>query len=114
MNDAGLVGVAVSMMVSDPWEFGSECGTGPFLGAITDADADTAIIRLDHPISYGGRSFPTAMAKPRHVGDQTSSVLVKTLPANIVLLAVSISATSEVTPDSRRGSVFVVGTVERR
>jgi hypothetical protein len=114
MTAPTLTNLAVSIVVSDPWEFGSECGTGPFFGTITDASADTLIVRLAKPIAYRGRTFPTGIAKPRHVGDQPASVSFKPLFANIILLPLDVSVIAEITPDTTKEGVFVIGTVERR
>jgi len=114
MTALSFINLAVSIVVSDPWEFGSECGTGPFFGTITDANADTLILRLAKPITYRGRTFPTGIVKARHVGAQATSISVKPLSANIILLPLVVSVIAEITPVTTKEGVVVIGTVERR
>ncbi len=114
MTPGNLTNLPVSLVVSDPWEFGTECGTGPFLGTITDASADSLVIRLATPIVYKGRTLRSAVAKPRHVGDQPSSVAFKPLFANVILTHVAISVVADIGADTTKDGVLVIGTVERR
>jgi len=114
MTSSSLTNLAVSLVVSDPWEFGSECGTGPFSGVITDASGDSLIIRLAMPLSYRGRTFFAGLARPRHVGDQPGSVASKPLFANVILLPLVISLIAEISPDATRDGVVVIGTITRR
>jgi hypothetical protein len=69
MSTTNLLNLAVSITVSDPWEFGTECGTGPFAGTITDVASDWLIIRLAVPIAYRGNEAvgsKSASGLPRH------------------------------------------------
>jgi len=114
MSDGGLANVGVSIVVSDPWEFGSECGTGPFLGTVTDASADTLVVRLATPITYRGQTLLSAVAKARHIGDQPGSISFKPLSANIILLPLVVSLVVDVSPRLTKNGVIVIGTVEHR
>jgi hypothetical protein len=78
---ANLLNRSVELLVSEPWEFGTECGVGPFGGVIIDATAETLLIRLTKPISCAGKMLHTAAARPRHVGDRPEAIMTKRLSA---------------------------------
>jgi hypothetical protein len=62
---------AVELWVSDPFEFGTECGVGPFKGTVVDTTSEALLVRLHEPFEYGGKRLVAAVARPRHVGDST-------------------------------------------
>lgn len=110
---SNLTNLPVSLLVSDPWEFGTECGVGPFLGTVTDASTESLVVGLTTPIVYKGRTLRCAVARPRHVGDEARSVAVKPLFANIILTTVAVSTVMDVTPEATKDGVVVIGTLER-
>lgn len=112
MSNEALRNLAVELVVSDPWEFGSECGTGPFPGMISSADESEILIRFAAPIVYRGRSFVTAVARPRHAGLSIVSVVSGPLAANIVLLPDGSSERSTGPASASPDGTFVVGSVE--
>jgi len=67
----------VALMISDPWEFGTECGTGPFNGTlidtgterIADVEVERALVKLDLPIKYSNASYILAICHVRHEGE---------------------------------------------
>src|SRR5882724_10837999 len=71
-----LTGKRVALMISDPWEFGTECGAGPFDGKLTDSgteriadvDIQRALVRLDLPIKYSNTNYVSAICHVRHQG----------------------------------------------
>lgn len=113
MSTASLLNLAVSVTVSDPWEFGTECGTGPFGGIITDVSSDRLIVRLSAPITYCGKSLRTVVARPRHANDLPSTVGSRPLVANLILLPLDLQAAAQISPGTTRDGVAAVGTVER-
>jgi hypothetical protein len=54
---ADLRGTRVTIYVSDPWEFGTANGVGPFGGTIQQADSDRLAIALDRELSFLGDTF---------------------------------------------------------
>ena len=106
-----LTNQRVALSISDPWDFGTECGTGPFTGTIARIDDEQFVVQLDHPISYRGRVLRIGVVRARHIGERIGSVRSRTLAANILLLPLSLA---EMTPsaDTQRG-VSVVGSAER-
>jgi hypothetical protein len=50
-----LVGTCVAVTISDPWEFGTECGTGPFEGIIEEISEIRMLIKLRSPLGNMSR-----------------------------------------------------------
>ncbi len=112
MSTTRLVNLRVAILVSDPWDFGTEHGTGPFVGTISDVTDERLVIQLRDPIAHSGRMLCTAVAMARHVGDAVHAVAKKTLSVNLVLLPLKITHASELAPDLMRDGVNVIGSVE--
>jgi hypothetical protein len=73
--NAELVGKRGVLVVSDPWEFGTENGTGPFPFEIVRVgdpakpdERDSVLIRLLEPIRFRSTTWEFFAASPRHVG----------------------------------------------
>ena len=70
-----LLGRIVELVVTDPWEFGTQHGTGPFRGRVIGV-ADTALaIRLEKSITFAGVTFDTVVALPRLAGASFAQLL---------------------------------------
>ena len=72
MTKIELVGMEVLIIVSDPWEFGTTHGTGPFLAAVLQIGPDqhvpgkeVVLLRLKTPPLYKGLSCEYFIASPR-------------------------------------------------
>ena len=113
MSVPNLLKLSVGILVSEPWEIGTECGVGPFAGIIIDATAEKLLIRLSKPISYAGKTLHTAAARPRHAGDNPEAVMTKRLSANFMLLPQEIDSVAELQPNVTKDGVAAIGTVER-
>jgi hypothetical protein len=113
MNSASLKSLPVSILISDPWEFGTECGTGPFTGMVTEAAADRLLITLSLPIQYQGKVFRTVVAGPRYIGVDVASVAATAMPSNLMLLPMEIGSLSELRPNSQRAGIAAIGTIEK-
>jgi hypothetical protein len=113
MNATALTSLPVSIFVTDPWEFGTECGTGPFTGTITHATKERLVIALSSPIDYHGKTLKTIVAQPRHVGVETQSITVKAMSSNLMLLPIVIHSASELLPSATRDGFAAIGTVEQ-
>lgn len=72
MTTTALVNTAVAVSVSDPFEF--ECGDRPFAGTVVDATPEAALVRLEKPLEYQGKTLFAAVVRPRHAGDSTSQL----------------------------------------
>ncbi len=96
MTTSTLENMAVAVSVSDPFEFGSECGERPFAGAIVDATMEAALVRLDKPLEYQGKTLLAAVVRPRHVGDSIYQLQSDgKLLVNILFLLRDLTALSE-------------------
>lgn len=75
-----LLNRRVSLGISEPWEFGTEVGTDPLSGHITQIRRDIrvdasgtrhrelAVVHLERPFAYGGLKCEFLLASPRHEG----------------------------------------------
>jgi len=61
-----LIGRQAILEVSDPWEFGSEHGAGPFAASIDTASPQGLILKLASPLTYKGLIFRSVVATARH------------------------------------------------
>ena len=91
--------IAVELAVSDPWEFGTECGDKPIRGTLTGANASLLVVRLASPLNYQGLRLVGAIVRPRHVGESTD-VLAATgeLMANFLFVPREISSLADIRP----------------
>jgi hypothetical protein len=94
-----LVNNVLELSVSDPWEFGTECGPGPFRGRVTDVRKDALTVRLDVPLGYHGKQLIAAVVRPRHAGESTD-VLMQTrrLIANFLFLTHDLPSLAALQP----------------
>ena len=113
MSSLRLKDRAVSVFISDPWEFGTACGTGPFKGRVADATTDQLIIALTSPINYQGKTFTTVIARSRHVGVDTETVATKGMPSNLILLPIAIGTAAHLNPKITPDGISAIGTVEQ-
>lgn len=113
MNTSRLVGEKVRVLVSDPWEFGTECGVGPFVAEIAVASRDVLLLRLEVPIEHRGARLVCVVARPRHARDTTESLAAGTLAANFSLLRTVVTTESQLNDQARAGMVPAIGSVER-
>lgn len=67
MTTTNLLNTTVVVTISDPWEFGTRCGVGPFPGRIVDQRSDAVAVKLDAPLLYDGRRLAAVIVRARHV-----------------------------------------------
>ena len=60
--------------VSDPWDFGTQYGTGPFPGEIIATTNEAWLLKLPEPIRYQNTEFSYLVVTARHVGTSLSEV----------------------------------------
>ena len=113
MSTRRLLGRMVDLSVSDPWEFGTECGPGPFSGRVTDAAADALTARLELPPKLQGRELVAVVVRPRYTGE-SMDLLVRSrqLVANVLFLTRESSSLAGV--HSVEHGVAAVGSVKIR
>lgn len=69
---AGLEGMEVTIVVSDPWDFGTAHGTGPFAAKVLKVGRDdnvpggySMLLQLNTPLHYRDLSCEFVVASPR-------------------------------------------------
>jgi hypothetical protein len=114
MKSKNIIGSRIALFVSDPWEFGTECGSGPFPGIIIDKDGIKVLILLASKISYGGRKFPACICTPRHQGKDIMDILSgEKIAANMMLISTNAAFFSDVNRQTHCKTAAVVGTIEQ-
>ncbi len=87
-----LINRKVVIGVSDPWDFYTEHGDGPFLATVVAVSDEAILLRLLKQMTYGGVEFLHLVALPRHVGmgltQMTNAVAV---PVNLTPVPISTS-----------------------
>jgi len=115
MSASLLVGKGVRIFVSDPWEFGTECGVGPFDAVITEAQTDALLLKLQVPIEYRGAHLQTVVARARHAHGTIDPLTSEgRLAANLTFLRDLVTTLSQVTDDAKAGMVPAIGSIESR
>jgi len=80
------IGHAVKLVVSDPWDFVSAVGAGPFGAQIVDTEGavtiEKALIRLDEPLAYAGNVIEYLIATPRHTTQTLDAISDGTVHVN--------------------------------
>lgn len=96
-----------SILVSDPWELGTECGVGPFIGKVLMERNGAVLIRLSQPIRFKDRHLSGVVATPRYGQEKIRAN--DPIPMNMLLTTLP----EEVTIDFLRTAtgVSAVGTV---
>ena len=95
----------VALMISDPWEFGTKCGVGPFYGRIVDSqvekishvDVEAALVELESPINYLDAVHTSAICHLRHEATSFGDVQTgRAVSVNLTLLPVKAKRLSEI------------------
>jgi hypothetical protein len=93
MSANPLLDSILDLMVSDPWEFGTECGTAPFSASVTDASQDALLVHLEKSLRYQGKKLVCVLVRPRHAGDSVNTLIQsRKLMANFLFLAREVSS----------------------
>lgn len=117
-----LLGKRVALMISDPWEFVTECGVGPFYGEITDIgeeritslDIERALISLERFIQCSDATYVSAICYIRHEGFSLNNLGGKaTVSVNVILLPAQAMRFPEVNADDIRKGFVATGSIER-
>jgi hypothetical protein len=81
-NKSKFIGVEVNTLVSDPWDFGTIHGVGPFLAKILEVDIDKntgkvqgLLLQLKTPLIYQNIDCEYFIAKLRHETGEFESLL---------------------------------------
>ena len=80
------------ILISDPWDFGTECGVGPFNGRVLARSKSVILIGLELAISYQRKSFRGVIATPRHAPTFAGIDSAKEPTATNLFLVTSLDA----------------------
>jgi len=86
VSTEGLKGASAALTISDPWEFGSKCGTGPFRGRIVDQVKQLVLFSFLTPVDFQGVTYSTAIVSARHEAKDLSNLLEGSVAVNALLL----------------------------
>ncbi|MHC4375944.1 MAG: hypothetical protein ACYS26_05035 [Planctomycetota bacterium] len=117
-GDSGLIGLAVGISVSDPWEFVTRRGDGLLPGRIHQISGKQALVRLDESIVIDatGPEFSWLLASPRHEGERIQGLSGSSdaIPFNFIGVA-DDKISSQSFPDLRGwgGRWMLIGSIRR-
>lgn len=103
-------GKPVAITISDPWEFGTACGTGPFHGQVSDVSDGRVLIVFDKPIPYGSDLLTAAICKSRYA-KSLESIQDAPLAVNVTLLITMAKELISVTNEEFRGGYAAIGSL---
>ena len=115
--------VLVDVEVSDPWDFGTVHGTGPFRAKLIGIDSDpnaltskAGLIVLEEPLSYKGEECKFFVAHPRLESDRMENIL-NNITVNCCLTRISEEQAESDTPFDlswwRGGGITLSGTIRK-
>jgi hypothetical protein len=109
---AHLLRKRVALEISDPWDFGTECGTGAFYGLISDADDKSVLVVLEDSIEYAKRVYTRAMCDVRHEGVSTVDLWQRVfIPVNVLLLTASADRFADITREDLKIAMAAIGSL---
>lgn len=112
MNPEKLCGSKVSIMISDPWDFGTECGIGPFWGIIIDTNNESLLVQLEKEIKYQRTDLQSAICTIRHERELKEGwSWYKEIPTNFILTE-RIACLSEHKEKQKIYSVGAIGSLK--
>lgn len=121
MNASQLLGKRVALMISDPWDFGTECGVGPFHGKISDADSERiadvdierVLVTFEHSIKYQMVVYLSAICHIRHEGVSFDDLRRKMpVSVNITLLPIRDKRFIDIKDADFRKGFAATGSIE--
>lgn len=75
MTASKLIDRQVRILVSEPWEFNTECGVGPFTAIVKTVQPDVALLEFDAPLEYRKIKLVSVIARPRYAHDTLDLLL---------------------------------------
>lgn len=98
-----LDGMSVQLIVSDPWDFVTAAGSGPFRAGIVELDGSSPtrmLPKLKTPIEYRNIRCEFLVASPRHADDLPANLLIgRAIHVNVLCIG-----RSEIEKGDRFGS----------
>jgi hypothetical protein len=91
MKPTDLLNQRVRIEISDPWDFGTECGTAPRKGVLFSLSDLRAVVELDETVVYQGLALQSVVVTSRHANRQLELSRDRSFPANLVFVAAKAS-----------------------
>lgn len=120
MSTSTLIGTKVVVLSSDPWDFVTEHGPGPFTANVlrvneSDPGEGALLVQLQHPLIYRGIRCEYFVVSPRHEGDDIASLAGgKVLPCGLTQIpADRVDSTNPFDLSWWRGGVALLGSVRK-
>ena len=118
MTSQRLIGMKVKITVSDPWEFVTENGSGPFTAVVDHAQGDSLLIHFESLVMSCGHAYKYFVVSPRSASDDLEDLdragrIVRIVNCN--LSAISDEAARSARPcdvRSWRGGLGLLGSIE--
>ncbi len=66
MEKVNVIGRTLILFVSDPWEFGTDHGCGPFESVVVGQSEHVLLLKPNAPFTYSGEMWEFLAATPRH------------------------------------------------
>lgn len=75
----------IEVNVSDPWEWVTDNGGGPFRGQVVAQGKDALLTRIEAPIKYADNLNEYVLATTRHAQDSFEGLIAgKQIPSNLL------------------------------
>jgi hypothetical protein len=110
MTNQLFAGQHAQVYVSDPWEFGTACGVGPFATLVREVRPELVLLTLETPIDFQGPIF-AIVARPRHSAVMSASASSEAMAVNLNLLRANVLTTRDLREEDWRNSVAALGSV---
>jgi hypothetical protein len=62
----------VQLIISEPWEFETEVGTGTLAGRVSEVHGEEVVVDLDPPVTFSGVTIASVSARARYEGQRAT------------------------------------------
>jgi hypothetical protein len=94
-----------------PWDFGTQCGVGPFAGTVVAAEEGRVAVLLNQPIRYQNRHLRVALVRARHRDRPLTSLGGDPMPANLMLIPERLTPEGALDFSPTRDGIAAVGSL---
>ena len=114
MSGRDLIDSKVALVGSDPWEFVSECGAGPFQGNIKDEKSGKVLVCFNRTLLYDGIDYSVCICSARHHGKDVLNILNgEKIPVNIMLISGNVTSLTQIDQRGQHKTQAIIGTIEQ-
>ena len=112
MTAVHLIEKRIALTISEPWDFGTECGVGPFYGYIIDVEEKRFLIALENPITYSNATYVLANCQLRYEDDSTSDLRGRAaITVNVTLRSGQAQKLTEINGNYSGDRMTGIGTI---